>query len=336
MSKPLVTVAIPTLTAGPKLAECLAALEKQKFDDFDVCVIDNSGWQAAREAAARWRGVEVIENRENVGFGAAVNQACRRSSARFLATLNDDTVPDPGWLAGLVQALEMYPEAGMCASQVRLAGGTLDSAGMLISSDATSKQRGHGQAPEKYAAAAEVLLPSGCAALYRRKMLDEVGLFDEAFFLYCEDTDLGLRGRWAGWTCRYAPEAVVEHRYSQTAGAVSQLKAYFVERNRLFVLIKDFPPGLVARSPAAAAARYFWHLLSAMSGETSAAARYRENASVLELGYVAARAHAVLVKHARRLLRQRREIQRRARVTAREFEDLLARHFISPREVALL
>jgi GT2 family glycosyltransferase len=329
-------VAIPTLTAGPKLEECLASLEKQTLNDFEVCVIDNSGWRVAREAAARWRGVEIIENQANVGFGAAVNQVCRRSTARFVATLNDDTVADPGWLAGLVQALEAYPEAGMCASQVRLTGGVLDSAGMLISSDATSKQRGHGQPPEKFAEAAEVLLPSGCAALYRRKMLDDVGLFDETFFLYCEDTDLGLRGRWAGWTCRYAPDAVVEHHYSQTAGAASQLKAYFVERNRLFVLIKDFPLGLLFRSPAATAARYFWHLLSAVSGETSSAARYRENASVVELGYVVARAHAVLAKHARRLLGQRRQIQGRARIAPREFEDLLARHFISPREVASL
>ena len=72
-------------------------------------------------------------------------------------------------------------------------------------------------------------------------MLDEIGLFDESFFLYCEDTDLGLRARWAGWECGYVPGAVVEHRYSHSAGRASPLKAYYVERNRLYTVIKNFP-----------------------------------------------------------------------------------------------
>jgi hypothetical protein len=92
--------------------------------------------------------------------------------------------------------------------------GTLDSAGMLIAADGSSKQRGHGQDAAKFAAMTEALLPSGSAALYRRKMLDEIGLFDELFFLYCEDTDLGLRARWAGWECGYVPGAIVEHQES--------------------------------------------------------------------------------------------------------------------------
>jgi GT2 family glycosyltransferase len=333
----LVTLAIPTLSAGPKLAACLASLEKQTLADFEVYVIDNSGKQLARAAASPWRGVSVIENKWNAGFGAAVNEAFRRSKARYVATLNDDAVAHPDWLCSLVRVMDSREDAGMCASQVRLAGGTqLDSAGMLISGDATSKQRGHLEPAEKYMQEEEVLFPSGSAALYRRKMLEEIGLFDEKFFLYCEDTDLGLRARWAGWTCLYAPNAVVEHHYSQTAGAVSPLKAYYVERNRLFVLLKNFPAGLLWRAPFAALARYFWHLVSVIQGNGSAA-RYRdENSGVLEMAYIAARAHAVLLKHGFRLLRQRREIRRNARIGVRDFERLVAKHFISPREVAAL
>lgn len=333
----MVTLAIPTLSAGPKLAACLASLEKQTLADFEVYVIDNSGKQLARDAASQWRGVSVIENKRNAGFGAAVNAAFRRSKARYVATLNDDAVAHPDWLSALVRAMESRKDAGMCASQVRLPGGTqLDSAGMLISPDASSKQRGHLAPPEKYMQEEEVLFPSGSAALYRRKMLDEIGLFDESFFLYCEDTDLGLRARWAGWTCLYAPNAVVEHHYSQTAGAVSPLKAYYVERNRLFVLLKDFPAGLLWHAPSAALARYFWHLMSIFQGSGSAA-RYRaENSGVFEMAYIAARAHAVLLKHGFRLLRQRREIRRKARIGVRDFERLVAKHCISPREVAAL
>lgn len=337
LSEPLVTIAIPTLAAGSALAECLAALEEQTFRDFEVAVIDNSGRNLAAEAAARWRGVNVIANSWNVGFGAAVNQVFGCSRARYLATLNDDTVPSPEWLGALVAAMEANPGAGMGASQIRLAGGVqLDSAGMLLSSDGSSKQRGHLGPANAFLKQEDVLLPSGCAALYRRKMLEEIGLFDEEFFLYCEDTDLGLRGRLAGWPCIYVPDALVEHRYSATAGAASPVKAYYVERNRLFVLLKTFPARLLIRSPGAAASRYLWHVFSALVGRGAAGAFRRQNAGVLEMAYIAVRAHLVLLKHAPRLLRQRGEIRRRARLTSADFERLLKRYYISPREVAAL
>ena len=192
----------------------------------------------------------MIANDRNVGFGAAVNQAFRQSTAPFLAVLNDDAAAHPGWLEALLAAIEPRPDIGMCASQVRLAGdGRLDSAGMLLCLDGSSKQRGHLESPASYARQEEALLPSGSAALYRREMLEEIGLFDESFFLYCEDTDLGLRARWAGWECLYVPDAVVEHRYSHSSGKASALKAYYVERNRLF---RDLQELSAARSAAGA------------------------------------------------------------------------------------
>ena len=137
----------------------------------------------------------------------------------------------------------------MGASRVLLAGrGVLDSAGMLICADGSSKQRGHGEPPELYREVDEVLFPSGSAAIYRRQMLEDIGGFDERFFLYCEDTDLGLRARWAGWKCLYIPSAVVEHRYSHSSGGASPLKAYYVERNRLLVVMKNFPAGRLGTS----------------------------------------------------------------------------------------
>ena len=142
----------------------------------------------------------------------------------------------------------------MCASQVRLFGEPrLDSAGMLVARDGSSKQRGHGRLPEDFPVLEEVLMPSGSSALYRRSMLEEIGGFDDDFFLYCEDTDLGLRARWAGWKCLYVPGAVVEHHYSHSAGRASPVKAYYVERNRLFVLVKNFPGGMLLAAPLVAA-----------------------------------------------------------------------------------
>ena len=107
----------------------------------------------------------------------------------------------------------------------------------------------------------DVLMPSGCAALFRRAMLEDTGGFDEDFFLYCEDTDLGLRARWRGWRSVYASDAVVTHRYSHSAGAASELKAFYVERNRLFVLARNFPARLLWKAPFSTLARYCWHLV---------------------------------------------------------------------------
>ncbi len=301
-----------------------------------MIVVDNSGEGLARRSVTIG-STRIIDNDRNVGFGAAINQGFRTSHAPFLATLNDDAAAHPEWLDALLRAAEQRRDVGMCASQVRLTGqGLLDSAGMLIASDGTSKQRGHGQPPERFSQSEEVLFPSGSAALYRRAMLEEIGGFDEDFFLYSEDTDLGLRARWAGWKCLYVPEAVVEHRYSHSAGHASPQKAYYVERNRLFVLIKDFPAGALLRAPFAALARYAWHSAWMLQGRGTAARFREEGNSVWKLLLIVLRAHLALLAAWSCLWSRRRQIRRAARINAPEFRRLLRAHSISLREVAAL
>jgi GT2 family glycosyltransferase len=279
----------------------------------------------------------VIENSRNVGFGEAINQGMRASAAPYLATLNDDAVPRPNWLAALLEAIERRPDVGMCASQVRLFGeDRLDSAGMLMARDGSSKQRGHGRPPEDFPVAEETLFPSGSAALYRRALLEETGGFDPGFFLYCEDTDLGLRARWAGWKCLYVPDAVVEHHYSHSAGRASPVKAYYVERNRLFVLAKNFPAGMLFAAGYVALARYLWHAWYLLQGRGSAA-RFRAegNAGPKLLWYVV-RAQAAFWVALPRLWRQRQEIRAHAKITPAVFRHLLRSHSIGARRMAEL
>jgi GT2 family glycosyltransferase len=333
----VVTVVVPTLAADARLHECVAALEQQTQRDFEVIIVDNSGCGAVRRNTPVRPDVRVVEEPRNVGFGAAINDAFRQSQSPYLATLNDDAAPHPGWLAALVSAMEARPDAGMCASQVRLFGeDALDSAGMLVCADGSSKQRGQGLPPKFFPVAEEVLFPSGSAALYRRAMLEQIGLFDEDFFLYCEDTDLGLRARWAGWRCLYVPEAIVEHHYSHSAGRASSLKAYYVERNRLFVLAKNLPARMLAAAPFVSLARYAWHLRAMLRGR-GAAARFRlEGASAWRMPVYVLRAHGVLLLHAPELWRKRRKIRRTARLTPHIYRRLLRSHSISARRVAEL
>jgi len=207
---------------------------------------------------------------------------------------------------------------------------------MLIAADGSSKQRGHLYPWEYFESVEEVLFPSGSAALYRRAMLDEIGCFDGDFFLYAEDVDLGLRARWAGWKCLYVPGAIVEHRYSHSAGRASPLKAYYVERNRLFVLVKNFPARMLAGAPLVTLARYWWHVVWMLRGRGSAARFRKEGNSALRMACIVMHAHFELLRHARSLWRKRRQIRRSARLSPGAYRKLLRAHAIAARRVAEL
>ncbi|MGC2661559.1 MAG: glycosyltransferase family 2 protein [Bryobacteraceae bacterium] len=330
-----VIVAIPTLTAGEALLECLASLETQSFRDFAVIVIDNSGQKLAAAPTSITYPVHILRNDSNVGFGAAINQAAAASSGEYIATLNDDCIASPEWLAELVRVATREYEIGLCAAQVRLAdSGMIDSAGILIALDASSKQRGFGQSPERFPKDSEVLCPSGCAALYRRDMFEDVGGFDESFFLYCEDTDLGLRARWAGWQSYYSAKAVVTHRYSHSAGRSSELKALLVERNRMITALKNLPSRELAKVPFAGPVRYAFHLLALARGKGITAEFNRESPGLWRLLAILSKAHWQVLCNFRSIWKKRSAVKRR--LGPRQMSMLLKRHRISLYSVASL
>lgn len=314
------------------LEECLASLAGQTFRDILVVVVDNSECGRARQV--NLHGGRLIENPVNVGFGAAINQGMRLNDSEFVASLNDDAVAHPSWLENLIAAARRRLDAGMFASQVRFYGEPhLDSAGMNIAVDGTSKQRGHNQSPASYSTDAEVLCPSGSAALYRRSMLDAIGGFDERFFLYCEDTDVGLRAQWQGWPSLYVSNAVVEHRYSHSAGRASSLKAYYVERNRLYLVAKNFPLLAFLLALLSTPLRY---VLTAVAATRGRGAAGKFEGGVLRLAALSIKAHAAAVASLPWLLRERNLIRQNSKIRAAEFNRVLARHHISLREVASL
>jgi GT2 family glycosyltransferase len=339
---PRAIVVVPTLSAGFTLWECVESLQTQLFLDFLIVIVDNSG---ARLVEQTWPAllsrhrVAILHPASNLGFGAAVNLATRQFNSDFVAVLNDDATADPSFLSALVDDLDANPAAGSAAAQVRLSGAPspqLDSAAMLIAADGTSKQRGHGAPPDSFPNPEEALLPSGSAALYRRAMLDQTGGFDDDFFLYCEDTDLGLRARWAGWSARYVPAAVVHHRYSHSVGRASKLKAYYVERNRLRTILKNFPAPLLLRAFLATPLRYLFHLAAMRAGRGAAAQFQQQGGSPFTLVACVVKAHLDAVAHLPHLLRQRRAIRRSARLSPDAFSATLRRFSISLREVAAL
>lgn len=326
------TVVIPTLAADPSLRECLASLLKQSFRRFVAVVVDNSGCGAAVDYLPGDERIRCVRNESNTGFGAAINAGFLAYPSEFLAVLNDDAIAHECWLDALVEALDRDARIGMAASLILQAGtNRLDSAGLGIARDGSSKQIARGALQDAHRTPGPALIPSGCAAIYRRKMLDEIGLFEGGFFLYCEDTDLALRGHWSGWGAAYVASAVVEHRYSMSAGRASSLKAYLVERNRLRVAVRCLPLGWLAVAPLASLVRYVWHLVFMLRGKGKAS-DFAQRGAAWQLPWIVVKAHLALLRDLPELLKQRKEIARR--VSSRDYAARLRRHLIPLREVA--
>lgn len=227
------------------LSECLGALSRQTFSEFEVWLVDNG----SRDGSVDWvqhhyPDVHLVVNDRNLGFAAANNQAIRLGRAPFVVTLNNDAVPEPQWLAEMVSVAQSHPEVGMVASLMLFhhAPDVINSAGIAVDRLGFAWDRLGGQPIH---ASEQVPTPvfgaSAGAALYRRTMLDEIGLFDEDFFAYLEDVDLAWRAQWAGWECLYVPTARVLHHHSGTAGEGSPLKDYLLARNKVWLVAKNYP-----------------------------------------------------------------------------------------------
>jgi GT2 family glycosyltransferase len=249
-----VDVIIPTYNGATLLAACLDALRQQTYRDFAVLVVDDgSSDGTAALLAARYPEACVLRREQNGGLAAACNAGIAATVGELVCLLNNDTEPEPGWLAALVAALDDASWAASAASKLLLfdrrdvlhsAGDGFTVAGLPVNRGVWQRDRG------QYDAAREVFGPCAGAALYRRTALARVSAagarpFDEDLFMYCEDVDLNWRLQLAGERSVFAPEARVSHHLSATGGGA--LASYYVARNLLLVLVKDVPGPLLRR-----------------------------------------------------------------------------------------
>jgi GT2 family glycosyltransferase len=277
---PAVSVIILNWNGSSHLPECLASLKNQTYQNFECIVVDNGSQDASvnyLKTSHPW--VRLIELDSNKGFAAGNNIGYSRSSGRFVVTLNNDTAVDEKWVQELVNVAEEDPNTGMVASRIcnYYEPDVIDSLGMKICLDGMSRGAFRGcKFSELRSVPDSILLPSACAALYRREMLEQIGFFAEEFFAYCEDTDLGLRAIRAGWKSRLAVDAIVYHKYSATAGSFSPLKLFLVERNHFWTAVRNFPSLLILLLPVTTLMRYIMQLI-AISGNRGAGAVLRSD-----------------------------------------------------------
>lgn len=244
---PDITVAIVNYNSGPYLARCLAALEGQTFGSFTVIVVDNASSDESRKVLenmpAGWRAVPMAQN---IGFAAANNRAFALAQSPWIATLNPDAFAEPDWLEQLMRATRRYPEATAFGSLQIDANhpDRIDGAGDAYSAAGLPWRGGFGRPLSGNSAEGEVISPCAAAALYHRETLLAAGGFDEDFFCYCEDLDLGLRMRLNAQHAIQLANAVVRHVGGGSGGGQSEFARYHGIRNRLWVFVKDMPPGV--------------------------------------------------------------------------------------------
>ena len=335
---PLVSAIVLNWNGAGMVEAAVASLLAQTLEGIEVLVVDNASTDGSDDAVeVLFAGrVTLIRNERNLGFGAGNNVGLRAARGAFVFLLNNDAEAAPTLLEEMVRAAA-DDRIGMVAAKVLLHGeaNLIDTTGHLLYPDGLNRGRGRLEVDRgQYDHCRTALFPSGAAGLYRRRMLDEIGLFDEEFFLYGDDAELGLRGRRAGWECAFAPRAVARHRYSRSAGAYSALKAFHVERNRVWVLLKLFPWPLVWASPLYTAARLGWHTVGVATGR-GAAARLAGEASVLALVGIALRAWWAAIVGAPRVLAQRRRLRATSRLSSAGFYRLLDEFRLTARDVAL-
>ena len=250
---PRVAVVIPNWNTREFLGPCLESLRRQTFRGFETVVVDSASTDGSVGfVEENFPEVRTLALPENRGFSGAVNAGIEASDAELVVLLNNDTEQDPGWLEALVEAAERRPEAGLFASKLvdfrdRR---RLDGAGDALRPSGFPYRLGHGEVDRGQFEGEEFVFGAcAAAALYRRSLFEDVGLFDEDFFSNCEDGDLSFRAQLAGYRCLYVPRSVVYHMGSaSTGGTRSTTNTKLGTQNSINLLVKNLPRSLILRA----------------------------------------------------------------------------------------
>jgi GT2 family glycosyltransferase len=241
-----ITVIIVNWNGSELLAECLKRLRLQTLKSARVLVVDNASSDGSIDAAGiPDDNIELLQMDVNLGFAAANNRALAQCDTEFVALLNPDAFPEPDWLERLLAAAHSNPEVAafgsrqLCHDNPEILDGTGDI--YHISGLAWRERYGMRQQSQDLISR-EIFSPCAAAALYRRQVLLDAGGFDEDFFCYLEDVDLGFRLRLSGYRALYVPDAVIHHvGAASTNGEWSDFAVYHGFRNPLWVFIKNMP-----------------------------------------------------------------------------------------------
>jgi GT2 family glycosyltransferase len=298
-----VAVNLVTFNSAGDIAACLKSLAGQTFLDFEIHIFDNASADDTLKIIEPFDIAYLTRSPVNTGFCKAHNELARRFVSEYVLFLNPDTVLSVSFIEELVRALDAHPEAASASGKLlRLDGKTIDSTGIVMLRGQRHLDRGADQPDTgQYEKPEEIFGPSGAAAIYRRRALDDVAIggqyFDEDFFAYREDADLAWRCRLYGWTSIYVPSAVAQHRRRVTPerrAALPKEINYHSVKNRFLLRLNNLTGTLYRRD--------FWPITK-RDASVIGYVLLREWSSIPGLFYV--------LRYLPRLLQKRKVIQRR-------------------------
>jgi len=333
----LVSVIIVNWNGRQYLERCLNSIFSQTYKNIEVIVIDNNSTDDSVEFIKKqFPKVRLIRNNKNYGYTKANNIGIKISNGKYVAIINNDTEAEPDWIENLVNVISSDSNIGMCASKILLFDkrNLIDSAGMLMYPDGLAVCRGYlKEDKDSYNKEEEVLLPTACAALYRKDAVIDAGFFDEDYFAYCEDTDLGLRIRMLGYKCIYVPRARIYHYHSGTIKDLS-LKIYLSERNRLFTVIKCYSFIDLIISFYYTFIRYAYYVYGAIK-KLGLAKDFSEKEDGSAIFFILFKIYGSLILNIVKLLKKRLQILHNRRMRHKKIYRLPALFKINAMELAL-
>lgn len=246
VEKGLISVVIPNWNGKKFLADCLDSLLKETYDKVEIIIVDNGSKDGSVEfLETSYPQVKLVKFAENTGFSVAVNAGIMASSGEFIALLNNDTVVEPSWLSEMIKIMHEHPEVGSTGCKMLAYDDRklLDGAGDGYRRGGLPGRIGHREIDQgQFDELRYILGPCGGAALYRRTMLEDIGLFDEDYFAYLEDVDIALRAQSAGYKSLYVPTAIMYHLGCGTTGSgYHPLVVRLSAQNNINTIVKNIP-----------------------------------------------------------------------------------------------
>jgi GT2 family glycosyltransferase len=315
---PVISVIILNWNGKHFLEDCLGAMRRQTFRDFETILVDNGSQDGSVEyVRTQFPEVSVVALPDNRGFTGGNIAGYKQASGNLVVLLNNDTEAHPNWLDEIDKASQLYPQAGSFASKMMYFNerGRVENCGLDLGIAGAVVERGRDD-PDgtEWSRATKVFGACAGAAAYRRTMLDHIGFLDPDFFVFYEDVDLSFRAQLHGYECLYVPGAIVYHRYRVTMGKSPLRTVFYSQRNVEFVYLKNMPAGLILRS-----------LPQRLLYEMGAAIYFAKQGA----GSAFLRAKLDALRSLPSVLQKRREIQRKRIITDSQLRAIMRKSLLS-------
>lgn len=250
-SIPLVSIVSVNFRQREVTADLLKSLDSVNYPNLEIILVDNGSEEdnTLFFKAASQHNIEVIISKENLGFAGGTNLGIRHSNGDLVLLLNNDTIVSPDFLNPMVELIQSKENIGMVCPKIyfydypnviQYAGATRIHSLSGRGSKIGYRQRDNG----KFQNTGPTELGNGACMLVRRKLLEEVGLLSEMYFMYYEEHDLTERARKAGWEIYYTGASYIHHKQSISIGKQNPLKVYYQSRNRVLYM-RRFSKGLL-------------------------------------------------------------------------------------------